>query len=226
MARLSGLPDDVLPHFASAALVTVDVQCDVLDGGPFEVRGTSHALAPMAALARRFRDQSLPIVHVVRLYLADGSNADPVRRSLVAAGGPLLRPGTAGSQIAPGLLPERAPTLDPELLLAGGMQTLGDNEVATYKARWGAFYGTDLEAHLRGAGIDTLVVCGANFPNCPRTTVYEASERDFRVVVVEDALSGLYDKGAAELRAIGVALMPAAEVERAVEATTAGLSQR
>ena len=67
------------------------------------------------------------------------------------------------------------------------------------------------------------MVCGANFPNCPRTTVYEASERDFRVVVAEDALSGLYDKGAAELRAIGVALMPAAEVVGAVDAAGAGL---
>jgi nicotinamidase-related amidase len=226
MARLAGIPEDVRPHFASAALVTVDVQCDVLDGGPLEIRGTSDVLGPMAELARAFRAARRPVVHVVRLYLADGSNADPVRRSLVASGGPLLRPGTAGSQIAPALLPDGAPQLDAQLLLAGGIQVLAHNEVAMYKARWGAFYATDLEAHLRRAGVDTLVVCGANFPNCPRTTVYEASERDFRVVVAQDALSGLYDKGAAELRAIGVTLMPAAEVVGAVEAVGTGSTRR
>src|SRR3989442_358297 len=31
-------------------------------------------------------------------------------------------------------------------------------------------------------GISTLVCCGCNFPNCPRTSLYEASERDFRLV--------------------------------------------
>ncbi|MDZ7731459.1 MAG: hypothetical protein U5K37_11920 [Natrialbaceae archaeon] len=44
-----------------------------------------------------------------------------------------------------------------------------------------------------------------NFPNCPRTTIYEASERDFRIVCVPDALSGTYERGLEELRNIGVA---------------------
>jgi hypothetical protein len=57
---------------------------------------------------------------------------------------------------------------------------------------------------------------GCNFPNCPRTSIYEASERDFRVVVVPDALSGLYDRGAQELVGIDVALMGAEEVVQAL----------
>jgi len=40
-----------------------------------------------------------------------------------------------------------------------------------------------------------------------RTSIYEASERDFRVVLIEDAVSGLYEKGAEEMRKIGVAVM-------------------
>ena len=206
------LPEDVRPHFDKAALVTIDVQCDVLDGGPMEIAGTTDALGRMAELARAFRAARRPIVHVVRLYRADGSNADLVRRSRIAGSGPLLRPGTRGSQIAPGLLPEGAPDLDAELLLGGDLQVIADDEVVVYKARWGAFYGTALEAHLRAAGVDTVVVCGANFPNCPRTTVYEASERDLRVVLVDDAVSGLYDQGIAELRGIGVVVAPTAAV--------------
>jgi hypothetical protein len=37
--------------------------------------------------------------------------------------------------------------------------------------------------------------------------MYEASERDFQVVLAEDAISGLYDRGRQELIGIGVTLM-------------------
>lgn len=52
----------------------------------------------------------------------------------------------------------------------------------------------------------TLIFAGCNFPNCPRTSVYEASERDYRLVLVEGAVSGLYEQGGAEMRNIGVHL--------------------
>jgi nicotinamidase-related amidase len=212
MRDLATLPDDIRPHFERSALVTIDVQRDVLDGGALEIAGTSEALGAMVQLARAFRSAGRPVVHVVRLYLADGSNADVARRRLVASSGPVLRPGTAGSQLAPALMPEGEVGLDDAVLLGGGLQTIGEGEVVLYKPRWGAFYATGLEAHLRSVDVDTLVVCGANFPNCPRTTVYEASERDFRVVVAADAVSGFYERGVAELRGIGVVVAPTAEV--------------
>jgi hypothetical protein len=61
-----------------------------------------------------------------------------------------------------------------------------------------------------------VVFAGCNFPNCPRTSIYEASERDFRVVVARDALSGLYERGERELEGIGVQLMSAGAVADAV----------
>jgi nicotinamidase-related amidase len=203
------VPDDpyTAPHLEAAALVTIDVQRATLDGGSLEIPGTSAALAAMARLADAFRSAGRPIVHVVRLYREDGSNVDPCRRSLVEGGARILAPGDEGSELAPGLAPDGAPALDTQALLAGGLQPLGPAEWAMYKPRWGAFYETPLEDHLRGLGVDTLVVCGANFPNCPRTSIYEASERDFRIVVAADAVSGVYDRGRAELAGIGVALI-------------------
>ena len=47
---------------------------------------------------------------------------------------------------------------------------------------------------------------GCNFPNCPRTSIYEASERDLRIMLVSDAISGLYDQGRSELENIGVVI--------------------
>jgi nicotinamidase-related amidase len=200
------------PQFESAALVTVDTQRDVLDGGSFPIPGTSAVLPAMRRLAESFRSAARPIVHIVRLYEPDGSNAEPCRRQLLAAGAQIVIRDTPGRELASELLPESQPHLDDALLLDGGIQTLGPLEVAIYKPRWGAFYNTPLERHLHEHAVSTVVFAGCNFPNCPRTSIYEASERDFRVVVVQDAISGLYERGARELGGIGVRLMNSDEV--------------
>jgi len=205
-------PSSLAPDFASVALVTIDTQRDTLDGQPFEVPGTSAALPEMRRLAAAFRAAGRPIVHVVRLYRPDGSNVDLCRRRAVADGARLVLAGSPGAELASDLVPASAPRLDTELLLAGGIQRVGPGEAIIYKPRWGAFFQTPLEAHLRALGVSTLVFAGCNFPNCPRTSIYEASERDFRLVLVEDAVSGLYERRKDELRGIGVALMNAAEL--------------
>jgi nicotinamidase-related amidase len=200
------------PAFAAAALVTVDTQRDVLDDGGFPIPGTSAALPAIRRLVEAFREARRPIVHVVRIYEQDGSNAEACRRRLLADGAQLVIRDTPGCQLASELLPGPAVRLDDALLLAGGVQVLGAGEVAMFKPRWGAFYRTPLEEHLRSQGVSTLVFAGCNFPNCPRTSIYEASERDFRVVAVRDAISGLYERGEQELASIGVHLMGSVEV--------------
>jgi nicotinamidase-related amidase len=209
------------PDFTAAALITIDTQRDVLDDGPLEIAGTSAALPTMSALTEEFRSAGRPIAHVVRMYEPDASNVDLCRRQLVEDGTPLLITGAPGTQLAPELLPEPQLTLDGALLLAGGVQRLGPREVAIYKPRWGAFYGTPLEDHLRAQHVSTLVFIGCNYPNCPRASIYEASERDFRVVLARDAISGLYERGERELAGIGVNLMSAQEVLDALAAAVA-----
>lgn len=83
-----------------------------------------------------------------------------------------------------------------------------------YKPRWGAFFQTPLEAHLTQHSISTLIFAGCNYPNCPRTSIYEASERDYRIVLVTDAVSGLYGRGEIEMKNIGVWLSSANDVIR------------
>jgi nicotinamidase-related amidase len=129
----------------------------------------------------------------------------------------MLTAGSDGTEIADGLLPSTSIRLDALRLLSGGIQSVGEREVIVFKPRWGAFYRTPVEEHLRALGVDTVVFVGCNFPNCPRTSMYEASERDFRVVCVEDGVSGLYDQGRHELDKIGVVRMSAAAVAESVE---------
>lgn len=163
------------PHYAAAALVTIDIQVDTLDGQPLEIPGTSGVVPNVAILCQAFREARRPIVHIVRLYRSDGSNAEPLRRTLVSGPTPMLRPGTPGRLLATGIAPDAAADLDDQLLLSGGTQTLGLTEVVMYKPRWGAFFKTSLNEHLRAASVDTVVFAGCNFPNCPRTSIYEAS---------------------------------------------------
>jgi nicotinamidase-related amidase len=197
------------PHYRESALITIDMQRDFLDGQPFEVVGTAAVVPTIGRLARFFRMKERPIVHVVRLYRADGSNVDISRRESVEKGARVVRPGSLGAELAETLLADDSIRLDSGCLLAGHLQPVSVCEWIMYKPRWGAFFGTKLEEHLRGLGTSTLVFAGCNFPNCPRTSIYEASERDFRVVAIEDAISGVYEKGRTELEGIGVSVLSA-----------------
>jgi nicotinamidase-related amidase len=210
--------DYTAPDFATAALITIDVQVDTLDGEPLEIAGTSEVVPRIAALAAAFRGAGRPVVHIVRLYRPEGSNVDLCRRSAVEQGAEWLVPGARGSQLAPGIVEDQDFELDPDTLLAGRPQDVGLNEVVIYKPRWGAFYETGLDGRLREHGISTVVFCGCNFPNCPRTSIYEASEHDYRVVLADDAVSGLYERGRTELENIGVRLMSSTELIAAIPA--------
>lgn len=204
------------PDFRSMALITVDVQQDFLAGQPFEIAGTSEVLPVLQTLTTTFRRAQLPIIHMVRLYKGDGSNVELCRRVSVERGAPIVRPGTKGAELASVLLSRRDLKFDAELLLSGTPQSLGSLEWAMYKPRWGAFFQTSLEQHLIALGVTSLAFTGCNFPNCPRTSIYEASERDFRIVLVTDAVSGLYERGKEEMKGIGVMLMTAEALRQAI----------
>ena len=204
--------------YARSALITIDTQCDTLDGQPLEIAGTSAALPHMLGLLQAFRKRELPIVHIVRIYKRDGSNVDLCRRNAVVGGAPMLLEGHPGCELADALFPDTTVCLDYESLLSGGIQQITRNESVIYKSRWGAFYNTLLEEHLRKADVNSLVFSGCNFPNCPRTSIYEASERDFRIALAEDAISGLYPKGKLELENIGVRVATTKELLNELQA--------
>ncbi len=55
------------------------------------------------------------------------------------------------------------------------------------KHRVSAFYATDLETYLRANKIDTLIIFGLVTNNGVELTAREAHDRDYKVVIVEDA---------------------------------------
>lgn len=172
-----------------------------------EIPGTLKAVQCIHHLVQVYRDHGYPIIHVIRLYLADGSNVDFCRRQDVENGKRLVIAGSGGAELMDEIKPSPTIRLNSSLLLSGHLQQIGSMEWIMYKPRWGAFYNTLLEKHLHDLDVDTVVVCGCNFPNCPRTTIYEASERDFRTILAKDATSVIYDIALQELKNIGVSLM-------------------
>ncbi|AXF12927.1 isochorismatase (plasmid) [Paraburkholderia graminis] len=61
----------------------------------------------------------------------------------------------------------------------------GDQVV--WKQRYSAFVGTGFEHLLRAQGVDTLVICGLTTECCVDSTVRDAFQRDWLVVVAGDA---------------------------------------
>ena len=213
------------PQWERSALLTIDVQRDFChESGACYFQGAAEVVESISRVASEYREAHRPIIHVVRFYLPDGSNADLCRREQIEKGLRMVVPGTEGSQVARALLPNDSVRLDPTLLLSGGMQEVGPAEWIMYKSRWGAFFKTPLEDHLNKLGVTTTVFTGLNFPNCPRTSIYEAGERDFRVVAVSDAVSGVYDRGLEELRNIGAAVLTTHDCLEAVKSKISGLN--
>jgi nicotinamidase-related amidase len=83
------------PDLIHSALVTIDTQCDFsLPGAPAEIAGTLDIIPNMVRLLSVYRRCRLPIIHIIRLYLPDGSNADLSRRKLIEQGARIVEPGT------------------------------------------------------------------------------------------------------------------------------------
>ena len=57
-----------------------------------------------------------------------------------------------------------------------------------------------------------MLVAGCNLPNCPRATLFDATERDFRAGVVTDAVSQVAPDRLADLAQIGVQQVTVDEV--------------
>ena len=195
---------------ALATLVMIDMQRGFIDpGSALCVPGAAATVGACADALAAARRQGMAVVHVRRSYAADGSDVEPARHGTWLAGG---RPLCAAGD-------------DPSTLDCPDVLTPADGERVLVKPRYSAFFGTPLDAALRRAGVDTVVLTGTAMPNCVRSTAYDALSLDYNVAVVADATSsrtpeaqaanladlaaaGAYVLDVAELSERGLAAMP------------------
>jgi nicotinamidase-related amidase len=157
--------------------------------------GTFGIVPKMRQVLHVFRLAGKPIIHAIRIYNPDGSNVDLCRRRAVAElGNKLVIAGTQGAELVDELKPSPPPSsktrLNTGLLLKGKLQ-IASKEWIMYKLRWGTFYATQLEKHLHELNTNTVIICGCNFTNCPRTTVYESRQGRRRIMTADDCIAAL-----------------------------------
>lgn len=100
-------------------------------------------------------------------------------------------------------------------------------ELVVDKTTSGAFGSGGLEAALRNLGTDRIVVCGVDTRFCVETTVRDASDRGFEVVLVGDACASktreLHAQGLAVLDSSYCTVWPTERVIAEIEARAGGL---
>lgn len=156
-----------LPSAASSvALVLLDFQPSVLSS----VAGADDVVAGARAAAAVVSAAGGHVLFVRVAFEDDDYNAFPAT-SLMGARVKNSRPAMdAGSPTA---------AVHPSLEASPGD--------IVRKTRVGAFSTTDLHERLQGRGVTTLVVAGVHTSGAVLTTVREAHDLDYRVVVVRDA---------------------------------------
>ena len=168
----------------STAVVTIDMHRGHLDPAVATLPLAADQCGPVidraADLFRELRAIGVPIIHVVTEYREPGEIASnpfwqAIHEDPAKARKGILRHnliGSPGTQIIPSLW-------------VGGDFKVGG------KKRYNCFYSTDLEFLLRRLGADTLILAGINTTSCVLNTAFEATNRDFRVVIAEEAVDSM-----------------------------------
>jgi nicotinamidase-related amidase len=188
MTRIDAKPEPIELDIGRTALVIIDMQRDFLEHGGFgetlgnDVTRLHAAVAPCRAVLDAARRIGMLVIHTREGHLPDLSDAP---RAKVERGKPSLRIGAPGPMGRILIRGEPGHDIIAELYPVPG-------EPVIDKPGKGAFYRTDLEAHLRERGIENLLVCGVTTEVCVNTTVREANDRGFRCIVLADCCASYF----------------------------------
>ena len=169
-------PLSTLIRETRSALVVVDMQVDFCAADGF-IAGLGLDPAPcrdivdsLQALVDGAREVEVPVLWVMADYRDDLVPLSSLRRKRQAGTTrDCCVPGTEGYEPF-GVVPAKD---DPRFI----------------KHSFSAFTNPDFEAHLRAAGIETLVFTGVQTNVCVEATLREAFNRGFHVVVAEDCVA-------------------------------------
>lgn len=169
---------------SETAVLTIDLHHGHLDPEvatlPVPADRAEAVLEHAETLVTRAREAGYTIFHVTTAY-RDGQEvlANPKWAETEAEAGDSResisdhnREGSKGTEIMPALRDENDIYVLP-------------------KKRYSPFLNTDLEFLLRTHGVDRLVIAGVNTNTCVQCTCFEATNRDYEVVVVEECVDSM-----------------------------------
>ena len=149
------------------ALLVIDMLNDfVLPGAPLEVPATRRIVQTIRREIDAAHAAGSPVI-----YLCD-SHAPDDREFTKFGWPPHAVTGTKGAEVVAELRP-------------------ASQDVVIPKATYSGFFGTDLDAVLKGRGVDSLRLTGCVTHICVLFTASDAVLRDYAVTVVQDGVAGI-----------------------------------
>lgn len=151
------------------ALVLIDLQHGIAGNPGLAPNTGADVVRHAVRLADAFRGHDLPVVLVRVTAAADG--ADAVRGRIDG--------------------PSRARTFPEGWDVIVDDLTGHPEDIHVTKRNWGAFYGTDLDLHLRRRGITQIVLAGIATSIGVESSARAAHEHGYHVTLATDAMSDL-----------------------------------
>jgi len=152
-------------NLQNSALLLIDLQEDFFQhGNPRKTR--TKLCSTINQLCEFFRNQELPVIWVRQEYSEDFSDAPP---RLKQQENIITVKGETGSQILSEL-------------------NVNPNDIQIIKKRFSAFFQTQLDSILQDLKVNTLIIAGANTHACVLSTVQDAYNRDYQLILVPQAV--------------------------------------
>jgi nicotinamidase-related amidase len=170
------------------ALLIIDMQRDFLEPGGFgaslgnDVATLRNCIKPCRALLDAARKEGLMVAHTREGHRPDLSDVFPEKLARCTPGAAIGDPGPMGRILVRG---EAGHDIIEALYPA-------DGEIIIDKPGKGAFYATDLDLVLRRANITSLIICGVTTEVCVHSTIREANDRGYQVLVPGDCCGSYF----------------------------------
>jgi ureidoacrylate peracid hydrolase len=185
-------PDAINISTSNTAVIVVDMQNDfgakggMFDRAGLDISGIQKAIPPTARVVTAARRAGLRVVYLKMAFRNDlsdlGTSNAPnrTRHMFLGVGKEVRGPNGERSRILvrdtwnTDIVPELKPHAD---------------DVVMYKHRFSGFFGTELDAVLKRAGVKDLIVTGCTTSVCVESTVRDAMFRDYRCILLADCMA-------------------------------------
>jgi nicotinamidase-related amidase len=181
------------PH----ALIIVDMQNDfVLPGAPACVAGAQATLPKIREALTFWHQLSWPVIYLYREYRRDGSDIEVSRLESFLQNKRFCLPGSEGAKIVQAIAPQ-------------------PSDYQVMKNRFSGFMDTELDFILRRKRVESIAVCGTQYPCCVRSTLVDGLCYGYHVTCLTDATSAANEDVAAanvrDLQDMGIRCIAVAE---------------
>jgi nicotinamidase-related amidase len=187
--QLAATPQTLTYALASTALIVVDMQNDFchpsgwLAGIGADIAATAALSEPLSQLARSWKAAGGRIIWLNWGNRHDQANLPPGVRHV-------YDPDGTGRGIGSPCNPAGTPVLEAgswNAALVGQLEQVADpTDIRVDKYRMSGFVDTSLDSILRNLRVDTLVFAGVNSDQCVLSTLMDAANIGYDVIMLED----------------------------------------